>query len=108
MKLKAKRAIHAIIGNKCNLSQPLRTTFFSSNSSISYIDAFRLSRALGTKRFIYMRGIRVTRFSNLKNKGMTLPTEGNKYFKGYGNGLPTGGPEVIIPAQPTRPWSSHQ
>ncbi len=56
--------IHAIIGNKCNLSQPLRTTFFSSNSSISYIDAFRLSRALGTKRFIYMRGIRVTRFSN--------------------------------------------
>ncbi len=100
--------IHAIIGNKCNLSQPLRTTFFSSNSSISYIDAFRLSRALGTERFVYMRGIRVTRFSNLKNKGMTLPTEGNEYFKGYGNGLPSGGPEVIIPAQPTKPWSPHQ
>ena len=34
------------------------------------------------------------------------PTEGNRFFRGPGQGVPNGGPELVVDAIPTRPGTN--
>jgi hypothetical protein len=78
--------------------------FFSGEGQISYFKAWRLERALGLERGSLMDGFRFTRVPGIDGMAPRSPLFGNQYFLGPGQGLPGGGPEMIINSIPTSPW----
>lgn len=75
-----------------------------SRGRISYFRAWRAERALGLERGSLKGGFRVTEVQGIAGMSPRSPLTGNPYFQGGGQGLPGGGPEVVVDPIPTSPW----
>lgn len=71
---------------------------------VSMLTAWRLERALGLSRGSLWHGFRVSRIRSIRDIAPRSPLSGNKYFLGPGEGLPGGGPEMVVDPIPTSPW----
>jgi hypothetical protein len=73
----------------------------SSKNQISFFRTRQLERQLGLERQSLRDGFRLKEVNNLKNLNPRSPLEGNDFFRGSGQGLPNGAPEIIIDSIPT-------
>ena len=69
--------------------------------TISKSKARELEKALGLKENSLKDGSKVRSISDITNQNPRSPLKGNEYFKGPGQHLPEGGPEVVIDAAPS-------
>lgn len=76
----------------------------ASRGRISYFREWRAERALGLERGSLRGGFRVTEVQGITGMSPRSPLTGNPYFQGGGQGLPGGGPEVVVDPIPTSPW----
>ena len=103
------RAIGEVLG-PVRANQKYSVGLFSKPSinQISFVKELQLEKALGLNYRSLEKGggFRVTRITELSKKNPRLPTsaQGNAKFLGYGQGLPKGGPELIVDSMPTNPW----
>ena len=75
---------------------------YGGTMTITSNQATALELALGLNLGSLGSGFRITRITGISTMSPELPTSGNQYFLGYGNGLPGGGPEfTITPSIPT-------
>jgi len=66
--------------------------------------AFKLAQELGLERSSLFDGFRFSRIESISAKNPRSPLAGNDFFLGKGQGLPGGGPELVIDPIPTSPW----
>ncbi len=97
------RAVGEILG-PVRANRSFSVGLFSGEGQISYLKAWRLERALGIDRGSLSGGFRFTRVPGINAMAPRSPLAGNKYFLGPGQGLPGGGPEMVIDSIPTSPW----
>lgn len=97
------RAVGDILG-PVRANRSFSVGLFSGEGQVSYLKAWRLERALGLERGSLMDGFRFTRVPGIDGMAPRSPLFGNQYFLGPGQGLPGGGPEMIINSIPTSPW----
>ncbi len=99
------RAIAQVIG-----PQRANTKFdlglFSFGNNISYFKVSRLETSLGLDSGSLLdTGFRFTRVPDIINLSPRSPIySDNPLFRGGGNGLPNGGPELVVNSIPTNPW----
>ena len=64
----------------------------------------RLETRLGLEPGSLNDGFRITEVTDISARSPRSPLEGNRFFRGPGNGLPGGGPELVVDPIPTTPW----
>ena len=78
--------------------------FLSKTNQISLYKSWQLEKALGLKARSLIPDFRFTRIPNINKLHLRSPLDGNSLFLKPGQGLPGGGPELIIDSIPTSPW----
>jgi RHS repeat-associated protein len=68
---------------------------------ISAHQARQLEKQLGLEPGSLRQGFRVTRVEGIRDMAPRSPLEGNRFFRGPGDGLPGGGPEIVVDPIPT-------
>lgn len=63
-------------------------------TKISPKQVAQLEKALGLKTGTLRDGFKIREIKDIVGKGAQAPTGGNSKFRGTGNGLPSGGPEL--------------
>jgi len=67
-----------------------------SNISISKVDALQLEQSFGLEPGSLQGGFKIRQVDNIVDQAPRSPLEGNKYFRGPGQHLPGGAPEMVI------------
>jgi len=75
-----------------------------ADSRVGYFRTRGIERSLGLDRGSLGSGFRLTEVSGITDMSPRSPLEGNQYFRGPGQGLPNGAPELVIDAVKTAPW----
>ena len=94
-----KRAIKSVLGH----AKPgdYRVGRKARAGQISRKQARDLERNLGLEPGSLSEGFRITRVEGISQRAPRSPLQGNRFFKGPGEGLPGGGPEIVVDPIPT-------
>ena len=94
-----KRAISSVLGHAREGEYSVARK--AGPGKISRKQAKDLERNLGLNPGSLREGFRITRVEGISDMAPRSPLEGNSFFKGPGEGLPDGGPEIVVNPIPT-------
>ena len=96
-----KKAVSDVLGHarpgRYNVAQK------AGPGRISRKQARDLERELGLDPGSLGQGFRITRVQGIEDMSPRSPLKGNRFFKGPGEGLPGGGPEMVVDSISTSP-----
>jgi filamentous hemagglutinin len=83
------------------IADVLAEDFKLGSQRLSAAQTSALETALGLEPGALAFGFRITEVRGISGMHPRSPLAGNQYFRGPGNGLPGGGPEMVIDSIPT-------
>jgi RHS repeat-associated protein len=94
-----KRAIRSVLGHAQEGDYTVGRK--AKPGQISSKQSRDLERNLGLEPGSLREGFKITRVEGISDMAPRSPLEGNRFFKGPGEGLPGGGPEIVVNPIPT-------
>jgi RHS repeat-associated protein len=94
-----KKAFSSVLGHANPGKYSVGRT--AGRGRISRKQARDLERDLGLEPKSLQSGFRITKVEGIRDMSPRSPLEGNQFFRGPGNGLPGGGPEMVVDPIPT-------
>ena len=97
------RAIGEILG-PVRADTQFNIGYFTRGNIVSYFKIGKLEQTLGLEYGSLSGGFRFSRISKIDQMHPRSPLVGNSLFTKPGQGLPRGGPELVIDPVSTNPW----